>query len=357
MQYISVGMSGGVDSAVAASILIEKGYNVEGIFMKNWEDDSQYCTTETDYKDALQACETLGIPLRSVNFSKQYWDRVFKHFLKEYKNGRTPNPDILCNTEIKFKEFLNSANDLGADKIATGHYARHRFVDGEIQLIKGLDSNKDQTYFLYGLNQHQISSAIFPIGDLNKKEVRDKAKKLGLKNFNKKDSVGICFIGERDLKEFLQNYIPAQPGNIISEDGVTIGQHDGLMYYTLGQRKGLGIGGGYGSTNDAWYVLNKHIRNNELIVCQGNKNPGLYHKCLSASQINWISSESPKKEALTAKVRYRTMDIPCRIIDLSDDNITIEFDQTVFAVTPGQSVVFYDGDICLGGAIINTTFN
>ncbi len=357
MQHISVGMSGGVDSAVAASLLIEKGYNVEGIFMKNWEDDSNYCTAETDYKDALQACDALGIPLRSVNFSKEYWDRVFKHFLEEYKNGRTPNPDILCNSEIKFKEFLNYAINLGAEKIATGHYVRQKFVNGEVQLLKGLDLNKDQTYFLHGLSQHQISSTIFPVGDLNKKQVRDKAKKLGFNNFNKKDSVGICFIGERNFKEFLQHYIPAQPGNIISENGKKIGRHDGLMYYTLGQRKGLGIGGGYSEKNDAWYVFNKDIKNNELIVCQGNQNPALYHKYLSASKINWISNKCPNKDRLTAKIRYRTLDAPCKIIDLSDDDIIIEFDHTVFAASPGQSVVFYDGEICLGGAVINTAFN
>lgn len=357
MSRVIVGMSGGVDSAVAASLLIEKGYDVEGLFMKNWEEESEYCSAEQDYKDALQVCDSLGIPLRSVNFSKEYWDRVFQHFLDEYKNGRTPNPDILCNTEIKFKEFLQYAMDLGAEKIATGHYVRNQKLDGQVQLLKGLDGGKDQSYFLYGLNQYQISSAFFPIGELEKANVRHRAEKLGFNNFDKKDSVGICFIGERDFKEFLQQYIPAQPGNIVTSSGTTVGQHDGLMYYTLGQRKGLGIGGGHSESHGAWYVLDKDLTNNELIVGQGHDNSGLYQKCLTASQVHWISDEAPQKETLMAKIRYRAKDAPCKITDLNENEISVEFDEPRFAIAPGQSVVFYEGDVCLGGAVIDKAFN
>ena len=285
-------MSGGVDSAVAASILIEKGYEVEGLFMKNWEEESEYCSAEKDYKDALQVCEVLGIPINSVNFAKEYWDRVFKHFLEEYKKGRTPNPDILCNTEIKFKEFLNYAIELGADKIATGHYARSHDENGEVFLQKGSDIEKDQSYFLYGLNQSQISNAIFPIGNFEKSFIRTKAKKLGFYNHNKKDSVGICFIGERNIKEFLKTYIPSNPGDIVNVNGQKIGNHDGIMYYTIGQRKGLGIGGGATNDTGAWYVLNKDAINNELIVGQGHDNSALYHKT------QWIDQEQSQNKAV-----------------------------------------------------------
>jgi len=357
MTRVTVGMSGGVDSAVAASLLIEQGYDVEGLFMKNWEEESEYCSAEQDYKDALQVCDKLNIPLRSVNFSKEYWERVFQHFLDEYKNGRTPNPDILCNTEIKFKEFLQYAIDLGADKIATGHYVRNRESNGDVQLLKGLDGGKDQSYFLYGLNQQQLSSALFPIGELEKANVRQHAEKLGFDNFDKKDSVGICFIGERDFKDFLQQYIPAQPGKIVSSSGKTVGQHDGLMYYTLGQRKGLGIGGGHSDSDGPWYVLDKDLTNNELIVGQGHDNSGLYQTCLTASQIHWISKFAPQKEKLKAKIRYRAKDASCTITDLNDRQISVKFDEPRFAIAPGQSIVFYDGDICLGGAVIDRAFN
>ena len=357
MKRITVGMSGGVDSAVAASILIEQGYDVEGLFMKNWEEESEYCSAEQDYKDALQVCDILDIPLRSVNFAKEYWDRVFQHFLDEYKKGRTPNPDILCNTEIKFKEFLNYAKDLGADKIATGHYVRNRDLDGKVQLLKGLDPGKDQSYFLYGLNQHQISSALFPIGDLEKPNVRERAEKLGFDNFEKKDSVGICFIGERDFKEFLQQYIPAQPGIIVNSKGRKVGEHDGLMYYTLGQRKGLGIGGGHSDGEGAWYVLDKDLENNELIVGQGHDHAGLYQKRLTASDLHWISGEAPNSENLKAKIRYRAQDATCRITELNNTEISVEFEEPRFAIAPGQSVVFYEGDVCLGGAVIDKAFN
>ena len=357
MGNIAVGMSGGVDSAVAASILVEEGYDVEGLFMKNWEEDSEYCNAEEDYKDALQVCDTLGIPLRSVNFAKEYWDRVFQHFLDEYRSGRTPNPDILCNTEIKFKEFLNFAKDLGADKIATGHYVRSKKVAGKVQLLKWLDPGKDQSYFLYGLNQEQICSALFPIGDLEKPNVRERAEKLGFDNFDKKDSTGICFIGERDFKEFLQQYIPAQPGIIVTSRGTKVGDHDGLMYYTLGQRKGLGIGGGHSDGEGAWYVLDKDLENNELIVGQGHDHAGLYQKRLTASDLHWISGEAPNSENLKAKIRYRAQDATCRITELNNTEISIEFEEPRFAIAPGQSVVFYSENICLGGAIIDKACN
>ena len=357
MGHITVGMSGGVDSAVAASILVEQGHDIEGLFMKNWEEDSEYCNAEEDYKDALQVCDTLDIPLRSVNFAKEYWDRVFQHFLDEYRSGRTPNPDILCNTEIKFKEFLNYAQDLGADKIATGHYVRNKEVDGRVQLLKGLDLGKDQSYFLYGLNQEQISSTLFPIGDLKKPNVRERAEKLGFDNFDKKDSVGICFIGERDFKEFLQQYIPAQPGIKVTSSGTEVGDHDGLMYYTLGQRIGLGIGGGHGNGEGAWYVLDKDLENNELIVGQGHDHAGLYQKRLTASDLHWISGEAPNSENLKAKLRYRAQDATCRITELNNTEISIEFEEPRFAIAPGQSVVFYSENICLGGAIIDKAFN
>jgi len=357
MEHIAVGMSGGVDSAVAASILVEKGYDVEGLFMKNWEEDSKYCNADDDYKDALQVCDTLGIPLRSVNFAKEYWERVFQNFLDEYKSGRTPNPDILCNTEIKFKEFLHYAQDLGADKIATGHYVRNKEMDGRVQLLKGLDLEKDQSYFLYGLNQEQISNALFPIGDLEKQNVRERAKKLGFNIFDKNDSTGICFIGERDFKEFLQQYIPAQPGIIVTSSGTKVGDHDGLMYYTLGQRKGLGIGGGHGDGEGAWYVLDKDLENNELIVGQGHDHAGLYQKRLTASDLHWISGEAPSSENLKAKIRYRAQDATCQITDLNNTDISVEFEEPRFAIAPGQSVVFYSENICLGGAIIDKAFN
>ena len=357
MNRIIIGMSGGVDSAVAASILIEQGYEVEALFMKNWEEESKFCSAEKDYKDALQACEVLGIRIHSVNFAKEYWDRVFEHFLEEYNNGRTPNPDILCNTEIKFKEFLNYALDLGADKMATGHYVRSHEKNGEMLLQKGTDRKKDQSYFLYGLDQSQISNAIFPIGGLEKSYIRKQAKKLGFYNYDKKDSVGICFIGERNIKEFLKTYIPSIPGDIVSINGEKIGKHDGIMYYTIGQRKGIGIGGGATNDSGAWYVLNKDTINNELIVGQGHDHSALYHKRLKASNPHWISKKAPEKDSLHAKIRYRANDMPCKIIDLDTDNLEVEFEYPCFAIAPGQSIVFYDKDICLGGAIIESYSN
>ncbi len=353
-EKIIVGMSGGVDSAVASAILKEQGFEVEGLFMKNWEDDSEFCSAEKDYKDALQVCDELDIPLRSVNFSNQYWDRVFKQFLKEYEKGRTPNPDILCNTEIKFKEFYNYALQLGADRIATGHYVQTKKLENNVQLLKGLDDNKDQSYFLHALNQKQISSALFPIGNLKKKEVRSHANKLSFNNFNKKDSVGICFIGKRDLTKFLSNYIPKKDGLIISDKGEKLGKHQGVMYYTIGQRKGLGIGGIDKSQHGPWYVASKDVSNNELIVVQGHTHPALYHTKLTASNIHWISGNPPAVKNLKAKIRYRGREKPCAIENFNDNMISVTFKEPCFAIAPGQSIVFYENNICLGGALIET---
>ena len=347
-------MSGGVDSAVAAYLLLKRGYNVEGVFMKNWEDDSEYCTAEADYLDALQVCDKIDIPLRTVNFSKQYWDRVFKYFLDEYKSGRTPNPDIRCNTEIKFKEFYNYALQLGANRIATGHYVQTKKLENNVQLLKGLDDNKDQSYFLHALNQKQISSALFPIGNLKKKEVRSHANKLSFNNFNKKDSVGICFIGKRDLTRFLSNYIPKKEGLIISDKGEKLGKHQGIMYYTIGQRKGLGIGGIDKSQHGTWYVASKDISNNELIVVQGHTHPALYHTKLTASNIHWISGNPPAIKNLKAKIRYRGREKPCAIENFNDNMISVTFEEPCFGIAPGQSIVFYENNICLGGALIET---
>ena len=353
-EKIIVGMSGGVDSAVASAILKEQGFEVEGLFMKNWEEDSEFCSAEKDYKDALQVCDELDIPLRSVNFSNQYWDRVFKQFLNEYEKGRTPNPDILCNTEIKFKEFYNYALQLGAERIATGHYVQTKKLENYVQLLKGLDDNKDQSYFLHALNQKQISSALFPIGNFKKKEVRSHANKLSFSNFNKKDSVGICFIGKRDLTRFLSNYIPKKDGLIISDKGEKLGKHQGVMYYTIGQRIGLGVGGIDKSQHGPWYVASKDISNNELIVVQGHTHPALYHTKLTASNIHWISGRPPTVKNLKAKIRYRGREKPCTIENLNDNMILVTFEEPCFAIAPGQSIVFYENNICLGGALIET---
>ena len=356
MGHIAVGISGGVDSAVAASLLIEEGYDVEGIFMKNWEEDSEYCTVEKDYKDALQVCDVLDIPLRSVNFAKEYWEKVFQYFLEEYKNGRTPNPDIMCNSEIKFKEFLKYAIDLGADKIATGHYVRSNILQDSVELLKGLDKGKDQSYFLHTLTQKQLSKSLFPLGELNKAQVREHAEKKGFNNFNKKDSVGICFIGERNFKKFLNDYLPSKPGKIVTESGKKIGAHDGLMFHTIGQRKGLKIGGGNGDNSNAWYVIEKDINHNELIVGQGHDHPLLYKKNIEVSKIHWINNEKVELGELSAKIRYRASDHKCSITELKDGQALIEFEVPQFAIANGQSVVFYNDEICLGGATINSSF-
>ncbi|MBE2893963.1 tRNA 2-thiouridine(34) synthase MnmA [Spirabiliibacterium falconis] len=355
-KKVVVGMSGGVDSSVSAYILQAQGYQVEGLFMKNWEedDDSEYCSAATDLADAQAVCDRLGITLHKINFAAEYWDNVFEHFLAEYQAGRTPNPDILCNKEIKFKAFLDyAAEDLGADFIATGHYVRRGEYHGQTALLRGIDTNKDQSYFLYTLSHQQIAQSLFPVGELEKPVVRQIADELGLATAKKKDSTGICFIGERKFKDFLARFLPAQPGKIRTVDGEIIGQHDGLMYHTLGQRKGLGIGGLKNASEEAWYVVDKDMANNELIVAQGHDHPRLFSQGLIAQQLHWVSRQALQNEIeCTVKTRYRQHDIPCRIIPQGEDCIEVRFDEKQSAVTPGQSAVFYQGEICLGGGII-----
>ena len=352
---IIVGISGGVDSSVTAMTLKKQGYNVECVFMKNWEGEDETCTSEQDYKDALAVCDHLNLPLRSVNFSKEYWNNVFQYFIDEYAKGRTPNPDVLCNREVKFKAFLDFALELGANKIATGHFARIVESDGLFQLLKGVDGDKDQSYFLYLLGQDALSKSMFPIGEIDKKKVRKLAESSGLINHAKKDSTGVCFIGEQKFfKNFLKKYIPEQPGNIHTIDGNSCGEHDGLMFYTMGQRQGLGIGGGHGDKEAPWFVADKDLENNILIVAQGHDHPALFHQKLEADQIHWISGSPPQDlENISAKIRYRQMDQSCEITTLSSDRCTVKFDKPQFAIAPGQSIVFYKGDDCLGGAIID----
>lgn len=355
---IIVGMSGGVDSSVAAYLLKQQGHDVSGLFMKNWEgdDNDEYCSAETDLADAKAVCARLQIPLHSVNFASEYWDRVFAHFLEEYRAGRTPNPDILCNKEIKFKAFLDHALAQGADFIATGHYVRRVDVDGEVRLVKGLDANKDQSYFLHALNQHQLRHSLFPIGDLQKADVRAIAEEQGFINHNKKDSTGICFIGERKFTAFLKEYLLAQPGDIRTTDGNIIGKHDGLMYYTLGQRQGLHIGGLKNAKDAPWYVLQKDIDNNVLIVGQGQEHPLLYSQSLVCKNTHWIAGHAPTATlSCSAKTRYRQADQACTVHALADGNYEVCFSEPQRAVTPGQSIVFYDGDVCLGGGVIDST--
>ncbi|MCT8639187.1 tRNA 2-thiouridine(34) synthase MnmA [Glaesserella parasuis] len=355
-KKVICGMSGGVDSSVSAFILQQQGYQVEGLFMKNWEedDDTDYCTATADLADAQAVCDKLGIKLHKINFAAEYWDNVFEHFLAEYKAGRTPNPDILCNKEIKFKAFLEyAAEDLGTDFIATGHYVRRPPLEQQPKLLRGLDSNKDQSYFLYTLSEQQVAQSLFPVGDIEKPIVRAIAEDLGLATAKKKDSTGICFIGERKFKDFLARYLPAQAGEIKTVDGQVIGRHDGLMYHTLGQRKGLGIGGVKGASENAWYVVEKDLVNNVLIVAQGQDNSALLSSGLIASQLHWVDRQ-PIREKLrcTVKTRYRQADILCEIQPLDDETIRVIFDEPQIAVTPGQSAVFYQGEVCLGGGII-----
>ena len=355
-KKVICGMSGGVDSSVSAFILQQQGYQVEGLFMKNWEedDDTDYCTAAADLADAQAVCDKLGIKLHKINFAAEYWDNVFEHFLSEYKAGRTPNPDILCNKEIKFKAFLEyAAEDLGANYIATGHYVRRRGADDNAQLLRGLDANKDQSYFLYTLSSKQVGQSLFPVGDIEKPIVRAIAEDLDLITAKKKDSTGICFIGERKFKDFLARYLPAQPGNIRTVEGDIIGRHDGLMYHTLGQRKGLGIGGVKGASEEAWYVVEKDLVNNELIVAQGHDHSALLSTGLIAQQLHWVDRQ-PIREPLrcTVKTRYRQTDVPCTIEPIDDESIKVIFDEAQIAVTPGQSAVFYLDEVCLGGGII-----
>ncbi len=358
-RRIIVGLSGGVDSSVAALLLKQQGYAVEGLFMKNWEEDDRagYCGAAEDLKDARSVAASLGIPLQAVNFATEYWDGVFTHFLEEYKAGRTPNPDVLCNREIKFKAFLDYALDHGAEAIATGHYARVRCVEGNYQLLKGLDPGKDQSYFLYTLGQKQLRHSLFPVGELQKSEVRRLAEEHGLVTFDKKDSTGICFIGERRFKEFLSRFLPAQPGEMRTPEGTLIGQHDGLMYYTLGQRQGLGIGGRQDSSDEPWYVVGKELENNILLVAQGHDHPALFSWGLIANQLHWVQDHAPGGAlACKAKTRYRQPDQTCTLERLEGGRCRVSFEQPQRAVTPGQSVVFYDGEVCLGGGIIESTF-
>ncbi|WP_276921222.1 tRNA 2-thiouridine(34) synthase MnmA [Frischella perrara] len=353
---VIVGMSGGVDSSVSAYLLQQQGYEVVGLFMKNWEEDDneEYCSAATDLADAQAVCDKLGIKLLTINFAAEYWDNVFEHFLAEYRAGRTPNPDILCNKEIKFKAFLDyAAEDLGADYIATGHYVRKGEHNGKVQLLRGLDKNKDQSYFLYTLSEAQISKSLFPVGELEKPQVRKIAEELGLVTAAKKDSTGICFIGERKFRDFLARYLPAQSGLIRSVDGEVIGEHQGLMYHTLGQRKGLGIGGLKNAEETPWYVVDKDVEHNELIVAQGYDHPTLYSGGLIAGQLHWVDRQPIRKTInCTVKTRYRQQDIPCQINPIDDEHIEVIFDQPIAAVTPGQSAVFYLGEVCLGGGII-----
>lgn len=355
-KKVIVGMSGGVDSSVSAWLLQQQGYQVEGLFMKNWEEDDgeEYCTAAEDLADAQAVCDKLGIELHTFNFAAEYWDNVFEHFLAEYKAGRTPNPDILCNKEIKFKAFLEfAAEDLNADFIATGHYVRRQDVDGKSRLLRGLDDNKDQSYFLYTLGHQQIARSLFPVGELAKPEVRRLAEQLELVTAKKKDSTGICFIGERKFRDFLGRYLPAQPGIIVSVDGDVVGEHQGLMYHTLGQRKGLGIGGTREGSEDPWYVVDKDVANNLLVVAQGHDHPRLMSSGLIAQQLHWVDRAPLTAELrCSVKTRYRQSDIPCTLVPLSEDRLDVRFDEPVAAVTPGQSAVFYLGEVCLGGGII-----
>jgi tRNA-specific 2-thiouridylase len=353
---VVVGMSGGVDSAVAAYLLKQQGYDVLGVFMKNWDDDdnTEHCTARQDFLDVLAVADVLNIEVEAVNFAAEYKERVFSYFLAEYQAGRTPNPDVLCNAEIKFKAFLQDAIARGAEFIATGHYVG-KGVDaaGRATLLRAEDANKDQSYFLYRLSQAQVQPALFPLAHLPKPEVRKIATQIGLPNAAKKDSTGICFIGERNFREFLERYLPRNPGEMRTPEGKCVGQHQGLMYYTLGQRQGLGIGGQKDGNDDPWFVAAKDMASNMLIVVQGHEHPLLKRSSLGAGQLNWISGVAPDPErAYTAKTRYRQTNAACRITTLDNNTLELVFDTPQWAVTPGQSVVLYDGEVCLGGGII-----
>ncbi len=355
---VIVGMSGGVDSSVSALLLLQQGYQVEGLFMKNWDEDdgTEYCSAIEDLNDAQEVCDKLGIKLHQANFAAEYWDNVFEHFLTEYRAGRTPNPDILCNKEIKFKAFLDYAITLGADYIATGHYVQRRDSNGHTLLIKGRDNNKDQSYFLHAVAESKLAKTLFPVGELEKPEVRRLAEKHGLITHDKKDSTGICFIGERKFADFLKQYIPAQPGDIETDTGDVIGRHQGLMYHTIGQRQGLGIGGLKNYDESPWYVAEKDLERNVLIVVQGKNHDLLFSQSLECSQVEWINGEPDSLPyRCAAKVRYRQPDQNCIIHKVDTHRYRVEFDQPQRAVTPGQSVVFYQADHCLGGGVIVST--
>ncbi|CQR46935.1 tRNA-specific 2-thiouridylase MnmA [Paraliobacillus sp. PM-2] len=351
---VVVGMSGGVDSSVTALLLKEQGYDVVGIFMKNWDDTDEFgvCTATEDFDDVVRVCNQLDIPYYAVNFEKQYWDKVFTYFLNEYKAGRTPNPDVMCNKEIKFKAFLEHALSLGADYVATGHYAQVRKVEDRYEMLRGVDNNKDQTYFLNQLSSDVLSKVMFPLGHLPKKEVRQIAKERGLATATKKDSTGICFIGERNFKEFLSAYLPAQPGRMETMTGEDKGKHEGLMYYTIGQRQGLGIGG----PGEPWFVVGKDLTKNVLLVEQGYDNVYLYSDGLIATDVNWINETPTQAIVCTAKFRYRQKDSKVTVVPLDDNRVEVIFDESERAITPGQAVVFYQDDVCLGGATIDQIF-
>jgi tRNA-specific 2-thiouridylase len=354
-ERVVVGMSGGVDSSVAALLLKREGYQVIGLFMKNWEDDDddEYCSTRQDLIDAAAAADAIGIELEAVNFAAEYKDRVFAEFLREYSAGRTPNTDVLCNAEIKFRAFLDHAMRLGAARIATGHYARTRANGGGVELLRGADRNKDQSYFLHRLNQAQLARVLFPVGELRKPEVRRLALEAGLPNHAKKDSTGICFIGERPFREFLNRYLPRNPGPIVTPEGRRIGEHIGLAFYTIGQRKGIGLGGARGGSGEAWYVAAKDMASNTLTVVQGHDHPLLLRASLEALDASWIAGAPPAEGSRHgAKTRYRQADAACTLGRVAGAEISVAFDAPQWAVTPGQSVVLYAAEVCLGGAII-----
>ncbi|MFC7297726.1 tRNA 2-thiouridine(34) synthase MnmA [Herminiimonas aquatilis] len=365
-KRVVIGMSGGVDSSVSAWLLKEQGYEVIGLFMKNWEDDddSEYCSTRQDWIDAVSVADVVGVDIEAVNFASEYKDRVFAEFLREYQAGRTPNPDVLCNAEIKFKAFLDHAMHLGADMIATGHYARVREVTsgpnaGQTQLLKAVDASKDQSYFLHRLNQAQLAKTLFPLGEIHKTEVRKIAEQLKLPNAAKKDSTGICFIGERPFRDFLNRYLSYQPGPMKTPDGTIVGEHVGLSFYTLGQRKGIGLGGmkthkNSDGNSDPWYVARKDVATNTLYIVQGHNHPWLLSSELSAGQMSWVAGTPPDIEQLSAKTRYRQADVACTQ-HTGNDSFSLNFAAPQWAVTPGQSAVLYQGDVCLGGGIINSS--
>ena len=355
-KRVVVGLSGGVDSSVTAWLLKQQGYEVIGLFMKNWEDDddSEYCSTRQDWLDVASVADVIGVDVEAVNFAAEYKDRVFADFLREYSAGRTPNPDVLCNAEIKFKAFLDHAMSLGANTIATGHYARVRqAANGKFELLKAFDHTKDQSYIRHRLNQAQLSRTLFPLGEIPKTRVREIAAEIGLPNAKKKDSTGICFIGERPFRDFLNRYLPTQPGPMKTPEGKVVGEHIGLAFYTLGQRKGIGLGGSRDGSGDAWYVARKDMASNTLYVVQGHDHPWLLTSELNAADLSWVAGEPPAAGAtMAAKTRYRQSDAPCRVVAAEGDALKLSFAEPQWAVTPGQSAVLYDGDVCLGGGII-----